>query len=121
MWLKASTPVIVRMKTGDVTLTPGVPHEFPDAVGQQVVDQTGGKVRAVPPPATVVTVAAPNARPVFWEDACGTLCGPAVPELLAMTGLAARYWVVVTYHGTVWWIRSDRLRPKPRTKKPVRK
>jgi hypothetical protein len=58
--------------------------------------------------------AAPNARPVYWERADGSISGPARPEFLAQvgTGPAASFWVVTTYEGQARWIRSDRLRSK---------
>ncbi len=63
----------------------------------------------------VVEPASPTARPVWWEDSDGNLCGPATPELLGKTGAGeqARFWVIVTYQDASRWIQSDRLRAHP--------
>ena len=63
----------------------------------------------------VLEPAASNARPVFWEDATGQILGPAVPEYLGRTGSGhmERFWVIVTYEGSIRWIRDDRLRRRP--------
>lgn len=60
--------------------------------------------------AVTLEPAAPNARPVFWEQADGRILGPAIPEFLAQVG--DRFWVVVHFDGAPRWIRSDRLRSK---------
>lgn len=59
----------------------------------------------------VIEPAAPNPRPVYFEQADGLILGPAVPEFLAQAG--REFWVVVQYDGAPRWIRSDRLRSKP--------
>lgn len=88
MWLISDEhPVIVRTKTGDVRLEPGVPCELSDAVAQRVLETVGDRVRVHQPPSdTVIEPARPTARPIYWEDADGILCGPATPEFLAKTG-----------------------------------
>ena len=121
MWvISDEQPVVVRTKTGDVHLEPGVPCELSDAIAQRVLERTGGRVRVIEPPSpeTIIEPAAPGARLVYWEDSGGKLCGPAVPEYLAKTGSGERehFWVVVTDRGVIRWIRSDRLRATPRTK-----
>jgi len=107
------------MKSRDVWLEPGVPCELPDIVGERVVERAGGRVRRVSPPATIVEPAASAAKPIYWEDAFGDVCGPAVPELLAKTGPPERFWAIVTYQGRICWVRSDRLRAKPMAHLPV--
>ncbi len=62
----------------------------------------------------VIEPAAPNARPVFWERADGSLWGPATPEFLARVGNGpkASYWVVAEFEGLPVWINSAALRSK---------
>ncbi|MDX2253209.1 MAG: hypothetical protein NW202_13065 [Nitrospira sp.] len=122
MWLIAETPITVRTAQGDVRLTPGVPHELPDCVGQRVIEQAGSKVRVHQPEAEIlIEPAAPDPRPVYWRGVDGKLCGPAKPELLAKvgTGTNERFWVVVTYQGTTRWVRANRLQAKPKATRAV--
>jgi hypothetical protein len=70
MWLIADAPVTVRTAHGDVKLTPGIPHELSDAVGERVLQCVGDRVRIhaqEPAQHTIIEPAAPNARPVYWE------------------------------------------------------
>jgi len=104
-----------RLRTGqEVTLRPGVPTELPDSAARQLLKQAAGKVRLVEAARaeTLIEPAAPHARPVYWDNADGKRCGPAVPEFRAKTGSGdqERFWVLVTYAGMARWIRSDRLR-----------
>jgi len=123
MWIESVKPLRVQFKQREVRLQPGQPVELPDDDGRKLVNQAGDKVRIVQAPETIVEPAAVNARPVYWEDSGGKLCGPAVPEFLAKTGTGdrERFWIVVMYQGSIRWIWSDRLRTAPTrlNEKPV--
>ena len=124
MWLISDEqPVIVRTKTGDVRLEPGVPCELSDAVGQRVLERSGGKVRQTSSSDVQIEPATPTARPVYWEGPDRKLYGPAVPEFLGKVGGGdrERFWIVVTHESTIRWIRSDRLRALPLSRKQVGK
>ncbi len=62
----------------------------------------------------VIEPAHPQARPIFWEKADGSIWGPATPEFLARVGNGpkASYWVVAEFEGLPVWINSAALRSK---------
>ena len=62
----------------------------------------------------LIEPASPTARPVFWERGDGRIEGPARLEFLACVGAGskARFWIVLTFHNVVCWVRSDRLRSR---------
>ncbi len=111
---------LYRWPGGEVRLEPGKPIELPPDRAAKLMARASGRIRQVELEKSVlIEPAAPNARPVWWEDANGLLCGPAIPEYLAKTGgsLSEHFWVVVTHEHIIRWIRSDRLRSKPSGKK----
>ncbi len=64
--------------------------------------------------AIIMEPAAANARPIYWERACGYIVGPATPEWLAKVGngVTASFWVVCQFQGMPIWVNSTRLRNK---------
>ena len=118
MWLIAELPVTVRTGRGDVKLTPGIPQELPDAIGQRVLERAGEKVRIHEPNGkeeTLIEPASPTAKPIYWESVDGKILGPAKPEFLAKSGPDGheQFWIVVTFRKITRWISSDRLRRAP--------
>ncbi len=117
MLLEATSKAVrYHLRDGrEVLLQPGVPVEMSDGAGRRLLEKAGGRVRIVSPSADVVIEAAsPSATPVFWEGADGRICGPASPEhfLMIGSGDAARFWLLLTFEGSLWWIRSDLLRSR---------
>ena len=115
MLIEASSPLTVRLPSGEVHLTPGKPVELPDEQAKQLLAKVPGKVWAVHPPELIIIEPAhPNARPVFWERNTGEIVGPAQPEFLAKVGEGsnASYWVVAQFEGVPIWINSVVLRSK---------
>jgi len=111
--IEALEPLLVRLKDRDIELAPGVPTEIPDDAGLRLLRKAPDMVRVI---GVIIEPIYRQARPVYWEDAKGQTQGPADVEFLANVGRGRNetFWVVVTYQGTVRWIRSDRLRAKPR-------
>lgn len=62
----------------------------------------------------IVEPASSMASPIYWEAMDGTWHGPVKPEYLGRTGRGdgERFWVIVSYRGTVQWIWSDLLRSR---------
>ncbi len=84
---------------------------------QQAKEQPVADGASAPAP-IVIEPAAPNARPVYWENADGVILGPAIPEFLAQVG--QHFWVIVQYDEAPRWIRSDRLRNKQAFERQVK-
>jgi hypothetical protein len=108
-------PFIYRWPGGEVRLEPGKPVELPPERAAKLLARASGRVRQVDTKEPVVIEpAAPNARPVYWERADGSISGPAKPEFLAKVGDGpkASFWVVAEFEAQPVWIRSDRLRSK---------
>ena len=121
MWIESLKPIRVQFRLQEVRLEPGRPVELPEDCGRNLLHQAGNKDRIAQPPETVVIEpAAANARPVYWEGSEGKLCGPATPEFLAKTdtGEEERFWVLVTFEGTIRLVWSEILRAKPNDGKP---
>lgn len=115
MLIEASSPLTVRLPSGEIHLTPGQPVELPDEQAKRLLEKVPGKVRAVSSPEPItIEPASPNAKPVYWERADGRIYGPARVTDLAKVGTGAteQFWVIVEYQGQPSWLRSDRLRSK---------
>lgn len=69
-----------------------------------------------PSPAEPITIepAAQHAKPVYWEQADGSIVGGCKPEFLAKVGHGeqASFWIVTEHQGQARWVRSDRLRSR---------
>jgi hypothetical protein len=48
MLIEASSPLTVRLRSGEVNLTPGRPVEFSEKEGLQLLEKARGKVRMIP-------------------------------------------------------------------------
>lgn len=99
---------------GQVRLEPGKPVDLPDDRAAKLLARAGSRCRIVLEP-IAIEVAAPNAKPIFWERGTGEILGPATPEFLAQVGLGVKstdLWVVADFAGMPVWVRTDRLRTK---------
>ena len=104
-------PLKYRLRTGEELLfQPGCPVDVPDESARELLKQAGDRVRVVSPAPVVIESAHQNARPVYWERANGRIYGPGTPEFLARVG--DDFWIVATFAGHPYWIRSDRLRSR---------
>ncbi len=117
MWVEATTPLRVRFAHGEIRLRPGHPVELSEEDGRKVLDKAGDRIRVVTAPTAdiIIEPASTTARPIYFEDASGHLCGPVIPEYLGRVGIddRARSWVIVTHNGLIRWIHSDRLQVGP--------
>lgn len=108
-------PFIYRWPGGEVRLEPGKPIDLPADRAAKLLARASGRVRQVESEgAVVIEPAAPNARPVFWQRADGSIVGPAQPEFLARVGHGptASFWVVALFEGLPVWINATVLRSK---------
>jgi hypothetical protein len=82
-------------------------HAKQGPISEPTTMQARGKAPVIEPAAT-------NTKQIYWERADGLIYGPAKPEFLAQggTGLKERFWIVLTFHNSVCWVRSDRLRSR---------
>lgn len=116
MLIEALCPLTVRLPDGEVHLDPGMPIDLPEEHATRLLEKLPHKVRRVDE-RPLIEPAAPNARPVYWENADGVILGPAVPEFLAQAG--QQFWVIVQHEAMPRWVRADRLRSKQAFEKQV--
>jgi hypothetical protein len=111
--IEALTPLRLVLPERELSLIPGHPVDLPDKQARRLLDMAGEKVRQVVPD-VVIEPAYPTAHPIYWEAMDRTWHGPVKPEYLGRTGSRheERFWVIVSYRGTIRWIRSDMFRSR---------